>query len=46
MDARGFAGAGGRTWAEPSRWSPADSVLVAVGLLVSAVPAVLDVTWM
>jgi energy-coupling factor transporter transmembrane protein EcfT len=46
MDARGFAGAQRRTWAQPSRWHGADSALVAVGLLVAALPAVLDVTWL
>jgi energy-coupling factor transporter ATP-binding protein EcfA2/energy-coupling factor transporter transmembrane protein EcfT len=46
MDARGFAGARRRTWAEPSRWLASDTVLVLVGLAMSAVPAVLDVTWM
>jgi energy-coupling factor transport system permease/ATP-binding protein len=44
MDARGFAGARRRTWAEPSRWTRADTVLVVLGL-VSALPLVLDVTW-
>jgi energy-coupling factor transporter transmembrane protein EcfT/ABC-type iron transport system FetAB ATPase subunit len=46
MDARGFAGARHRTWAEPSRWRWADSVLVVVGLVVLSVPVVLDVTRM
>jgi energy-coupling factor transporter transmembrane protein EcfT len=46
MDARGFAGAAQRTWAEPSRWRTPDTVLVSVGVLVSAIPALLDVTWM
>jgi energy-coupling factor transport system permease/ATP-binding protein len=46
MDARGFAGAKRRTWAEPSQWQVADTVLVAVGLALAALPAILDVTWM
>jgi energy-coupling factor transporter transmembrane protein EcfT len=46
MDARGFAGAKDRTWAEPSHWRKADTLLVAVGLAMCAVPVVLDVTWM
>jgi energy-coupling factor transport system permease/ATP-binding protein len=44
MDARGFAGARRRTWAEPSRWEMTDTVLVAVGAVLAAVPVVLDVT--
>jgi energy-coupling factor transport system ATP-binding protein len=46
MDARGFAGARRRTWAEPSRWRKADTLLVLVGVLVCAVPLALDVTWL
>ncbi len=42
MDARGFADARARTWAEPSRWSFADTVLVVLGLAVAAVPLVLS----
>jgi energy-coupling factor transporter ATP-binding protein EcfA2/energy-coupling factor transporter transmembrane protein EcfT len=38
MDARGFAGARVRTWAEPSRWGRPDTVLVLVGLAVAAIP--------
>ncbi len=44
MDARGFAAAKARTWAEPSRWRRADTVLVAVGLAVTALPALVHVT--
>ena len=33
---RGFAGAHHRSWAEPSRWRPADSILLAIGLAVGA----------
>ena len=46
MDARGFAAARQRTWAEPSRWRRADTVLLLVGLAVAALPVALDVTWM
>lgn len=45
MDARGFAGAKRRTWAEPARWTGADSVLVILGAVTAALPVVLDVTW-
>ncbi len=44
MDARGFAGASGRTWAEPSRWRRADTVLLLVGLSVTALPLLVHVT--
>jgi energy-coupling factor transport system ATP-binding protein len=37
MDARGFASAGGRTWAAPARWRTADTVLV----LAAALPVAL-----
>lgn len=40
MDARGFASARLRTWAEPSTWTGADSVLLGVGVLLVAVPVV------
>jgi energy-coupling factor transport system permease/ATP-binding protein len=46
MDARGFAAAYDRSWAEPARWARADTVLLLVGLGVAALPIVLDVTWM
>jgi energy-coupling factor transport system ATP-binding protein len=45
MDARGFAAAAGRTWAEPSRWRRPDTVLVAIGLIVTALPLLVHVTW-
>jgi energy-coupling factor transporter transmembrane protein EcfT len=45
MDARGFAGAKRRTWAEPARWTGADTVLVILGAVTAALPVVLDVTW-
>lgn len=38
MDARGFADAGARTWAQPPRWSARDSVLVAVVAVVATLP--------
>jgi len=37
MDARGFASAHHRTWAEPATWSRLDRAVVAVGLLLGAV---------
>ncbi|WP_345713728.1 CbiQ family ECF transporter T component, partial [Kineococcus glutinatus] len=40
MDARGFAGCGRRTWAEPAPWTRADSALLVVGAAVAVVPAV------
>jgi energy-coupling factor transporter transmembrane protein EcfT len=46
MDARGFAGAHRRTWAEPSRWRRSDTLLVLIGAAVAALPLVLDVTWL
>lgn len=45
MDARGFAGAKRRTWAEPARWTGADTVLLILGAVTAALPLVLDVTW-
>jgi energy-coupling factor transporter transmembrane protein EcfT len=41
MDARGFAGAQRRTWAEPSRWRRADTVLLFLGAVNAAVPVLL-----
>jgi energy-coupling factor transporter transmembrane protein EcfT len=38
MDARGFAGAHDRTWAEPAPWKRADTMLAAVGLLLAIAP--------
>lgn len=40
MDARGFATASDRTWAEPAPWSRADTVAVAVATLLGAVPVI------
>jgi len=46
MEARGFSAAvtstGGRTWAEPAPWKPADSLMVALGLAVAAIPTVVS----
>lgn len=41
MDARGFADADGRTWAEPAPWSRTDTVLLGVGVALAAVPVML-----
>ncbi len=38
MDARGFAGADRRTWAEPAPWTYADTVLFLIGLALGALP--------
>ena len=38
MDARGFAGAHHRTWAEPAPWRTADTVLMTLGLSLAALP--------
>jgi energy-coupling factor transporter transmembrane protein EcfT len=38
MDARGFAGAHDRTWAELAPWRAVDSVVVALGLLLAVGP--------
>ncbi|KAA1424515.1 energy-coupling factor transporter transmembrane protein EcfT [Mumia zhuanghuii] len=38
MDARGFADARTRTWAEPAPWTRADSGLLALGLFLALVP--------
>jgi energy-coupling factor transporter transmembrane protein EcfT len=40
MDARGFATAHDRTWAEPASWSRLDVAATAVALLLGAVPVV------
>nr|WP_241983248.1 ATP-binding cassette domain-containing protein [Cryobacterium tagatosivorans] len=49
MEARGFAAAGAsgvrRTWAEPAPWLPADSALLALGLVVAATPTLLQAIW-
>lgn len=38
MDARGFAAAHRRTWAEPASWGRADSALLSVGVVLAALP--------
>jgi len=38
MDARGFAGAVRRTWAEPAPWQTADTVLAGAGLGLAVLP--------
>ncbi|MBA2699087.1 MAG: energy-coupling factor transporter transmembrane protein EcfT [Nocardioidaceae bacterium] len=38
MDARGFASATDRTWAEPAPWRPADSLLLSQAVLLAALP--------
>jgi energy-coupling factor transporter transmembrane protein EcfT len=38
MDARGFAGAHRRTWAEPAPWRPADTLLLLVGVGLAGLP--------
>ncbi|HET7326673.1 MAG TPA: energy-coupling factor transporter transmembrane component T [Nocardioidaceae bacterium] len=38
MDARGFARAQRRTWAEPAPWRPADSVAALAGVALAVVP--------
>lgn len=43
MESRGFASARSRTWAEPALWRVSDSILLAVGVALAAVPVVL---WM
>lgn len=41
MDARGFADAHTRTWAEPAPWSRTDTVALVVGAALAALPVVL-----
>lgn len=41
MEARGFADARSRTWAEPAPWGMTDSVLLAVGVALAALPVVM-----
>lgn len=41
MDARGFADARTRTWAEPAPWARSDSALLLLGAALAAVPVVL-----
>ncbi len=38
MDARGFAGARHRTWAEPAPWRTLDTVFLILGLLLASLP--------
>jgi energy-coupling factor transport system permease protein len=38
MDARGFAGASSRTWAEPAPWRPADTLVVALAAALAVLP--------
>jgi energy-coupling factor transport system permease protein len=38
MDARGFATAGRRTWAEPAPWGPADWLVLASAVLLAVLP--------
>lgn len=40
MDARGFADAGDRTWAEPAPWTRLDTGMVMAGVIVASIPAV------
>ena len=51
MEARGFSAAATsttaispprRTWAEPARWRPADSLMLALGLVVAGIPLLLS----
>ncbi len=42
MDARGFAAAHRRSWAESSRWAGSDTVLLLAGLLLAALPLMLQ----
>ncbi len=39
MDARGFATAQGRTWAEPAPWVRRDVLAIVLAVLLGAVPA-------
>lgn len=41
MDARGFAGARRRTWAEPAPWRAADTLTLSLGLLLAVLPPLL-----
>jgi energy-coupling factor transporter transmembrane protein EcfT len=41
LDARGFAAAHHRTWAEPATWTALDAAVAATGALLAAVPVVL-----
>jgi len=42
MDARGFAGAQRRTWAEPAPWTLADTLLLVVGAGLAVLPWLVD----
>ncbi|MGI8614601.1 MAG: energy-coupling factor transporter transmembrane component T family protein [Nocardioidaceae bacterium] len=42
MDARGFAAASTRSWAEPARWARRDTAAVTVGFALAALPYVLS----
>ncbi|GAA4616743.1 energy-coupling factor transporter transmembrane component T [Saccharopolyspora hordei] len=42
MDARGFARAHRRTWAEPAPWTRVDTAVLGVGALLAAVPYVVE----
>ncbi len=44
MDARGFATAQGRTWAEPATWTRLDVAAATLGLALAALPLVLHLT--
>ena len=41
MESRGFSGARSRTWAEPARWTPLDTALLALGVALAALPVVM-----
>lgn len=45
MDARGFATAHRRTWAEPARWQRNDSLILLAGSALAALPWVLVLPW-
>lgn len=38
MDARGFAGAGDRTWAEPAPWRPTDTLVTTLAAVLAVLP--------
>lgn len=42
MDARGFAQARNRTWAEPAPWTGTDTAVLLVGVLLAALPYVVE----
>ena len=45
MDARGFAHAERRSWAEPARWARLDTAVVAAGVVLAAIPYLLRWGW-